>query len=104
MSTAAQYPHIVVDASGTARIEQTRYKVLHLAAEHYHHGWTAEELLRQHPDLRPEQVYAALAHFYDNYDKLVAEMEASAAAAEAGRKLHGFSRDELLKRAGPGAP
>jgi uncharacterized protein (DUF433 family) len=52
MSTAAHYPHIVLDAAGVARIDQTRYKVLHLAAEHYQHGWTAEELLRQHPDLR----------------------------------------------------
>ncbi len=104
MSIAAHYPHIVVDATGDARIDQTRYKLLHLAAEHYHHGWTAEELLRQHPDLRPEQVYAALAYFYDHYDDLIAQMESSAAAAEAARQAHGLSRDELLKRAGSGTP
>jgi uncharacterized protein (DUF433 family) len=104
MSTAAHYPHILVDASGTARIDQTGYKVLHLAAEHYHHGWTAEELLRQHPELRPEQVYAALAYFYDHYDELVAEMESSAAAAEAARQAKGMSRDELLKRRGSETP
>ena len=51
MSTAAHYPHIVVDAAGIARIDKTRYKVLHLATEHCQHGWTAEELLRQHPGL-----------------------------------------------------
>jgi len=104
MSTAARYPHILVDASGTARIDQTRYKVAHLAAEHYHHGWTAEELLRQHPDLRPEQVYAALGYFYDHYDELVAQLESSAAAAEAARQTSGLSRDELLKRRGLGTP
>jgi len=98
MSTAARYPHIVVDDTGTARIDQTRYKVLHLAAEHHHHGWTAEELLRQHPDLRPEQVYAALAYFYDHYDDLVAQLTASATTAEADRDANGLSRDELLKR------
>lgn len=49
MSTATVYPHIVVADDGTARIGDTRYKVEHLAAEHYHHGWTAEELLRQLP-------------------------------------------------------
>ena len=59
MSAAAHYPHIEINASGTARLDQTRYKVVHLAAEHYQYGWTAEELLHQHPDLRPEQVYAA---------------------------------------------
>ncbi len=65
---------------------------------HYQHGWSAEELLRQHPDLRPEEVYSALTYFYDHYDKLVAELKANAAAAEAQRPPHGLSREELLKR------
>src|SRR5438105_4137163 len=65
MSTQAHYPHLTIDADGVARIAATRYKVIHLAAEHYQHGWTAEELLRQHPDLHPEQVYAAVTYFYD---------------------------------------
>jgi len=98
MSTAAKYPHIVVDAAGAARVDQTRYKVAHLAAEHYHHGWTAEELLRQHADLRPEQVYAALAYFYDHYDAIVQSLEASASAAEANRQAQSLSRSELLRR------
>ena len=104
MSSAAYYPHVVIDSAGAARIDETRYKVLHLAAEHFHHGWTAEELLRQHPDLRPEQVYSALAYFYDHYDETVAELEQSARTAEYGRKSQTFSRDELLKRAALGKP
>ena len=104
MSTAADYPHIVVDDSGAARIDATRYKVLHLAAEHYYHGWTAEELLRQHPDLRPEQVYACLAYFYYDYAATIAQLEASAAEADAQRDRQALSRDELLKRRTSGAP
>jgi uncharacterized protein (DUF433 family) len=98
MSTAAQYPHIVIDVSGAARIDGTGYKVQHLAAEHFQHGWTAEELLRQHPDLRPEQAYAALTYFYDHYDAMVAQMESSASVAEVRRQDHGLSRAELLRR------
>ncbi len=64
MNTNTVYPHLTIDENGQTRIEKTRYKVMHLAAEHYQHGWTAEELLRQHPDLRPEEVYAALTYFY----------------------------------------
>lgn len=60
MSTTNAYPQVTFDPDGTPRIDDTRYKVIHLAAEHYHHGWTAEELMRQHPDLRPEQVESAL--------------------------------------------
>lgn len=98
MSTTTVYPHLAVDSDGTARISKTRYKVLHLAAEHYHHGWTAEELLRQHPDLRPEQVYSALTFFYDNFDEMVAAMKESAARVEAMRTSFPVSRDELLGR------
>ncbi len=60
MNALIQYPHLSLDADGSARLAGTRYKVIHLAGEHYHYGWTADEILRQHPDLRPEQVYAAL--------------------------------------------
>ena len=98
MSTAVQYPHLTIDDDGTARVERTRYKVIHLAGEHYHYGWSAEEILRQHPDLRPEQVHAALTYFYDHYDQLVEAMRASAEAAEAERLKQPLSRAELLKR------
>src|SRR5438034_2757668 len=94
MATLATYPHIQVDTGGVARVGTSRYKVAHLAGEHYHYGWTAEELLRQHPDLRPEEVYSALAYFYDHYDELVAKLTA---APVAGREPS-LSRAELLRR------
>jgi uncharacterized protein (DUF433 family) len=102
MGTAAAYPHIVIDDLGTARLDGTRYKVAHLAAEHYQHGWTAEELLRQHPDLRPEQVYAALAFFYDHFQAIVTSLQESLASSEASRAARPLSRAELLSRASTG--
>jgi uncharacterized protein (DUF433 family) len=104
MSTAAHYPHITFDESGAARIEGTRYKVLHLAGEHHFHGWTAEEMLRQHPDLRPEQAYSALTYFYDHFNAMVAELEASLAAADGQRASQALSRDALLMRWSAGTP
>jgi len=98
MSTCIVYPHLTTDVNGQARIGKTRYKVVHLAAEHYQHGWTAEELLRQHPDLRPEEVYAALTYFYDHREAMVAEMKDSLAVVETNRPAQPFSRDELLRR------
>lgn len=98
MGTHTDYTHLMIGPDGTVRIGQTRYKVIHLAAEHYHHGWTAEELLRQHPDLRPGEVYAALAYFYDHFDPMVAGMKASLSAVEAARPVAPVSRDELLRR------
>ena len=52
MSAIVRYPHLQADVDGQVRIEGTRYKVLHHAGEHYHFGWSAEELLAQH---RPGQ-------------------------------------------------
>jgi len=99
MATLATYPHILLDDAGSAKIGRTRYKVTHLAGEHYHYGWSAEELLRQHPDLRPEEVYAALTYFYDHYDEIVAEWKLDEAVV---RPVFAqpFSRVELLKRYG----
>ena len=92
------YPHILIDEVGTARIGRTRYKVLHLAGEHYHYGWSADELLRQHPDLRPEEVYAALTYFYDHRDDMVAQLDAAATLAESKDASAVVSRAELLRR------
>lgn len=97
MSTVS-YPHLLIDDGGTARIERTRYKVLHLAAEHYHYGWSAEELLRQHPDLRPVEVYAALTYFYDHRDEIIAQMRQQALDADGYQSPTFLSRDELLNR------
>ena len=38
--------------------------------------------MRQHPDLRPEEVYAALTYFYDHHDTMVRLMKSQAAEAE----------------------
>ena len=100
MQTSLAYPHLSFEAEGEPRIAGTRYKVSHLAAEHDFHGWTAEELLRQHPDLRPEQVYAALTYFYDHRETVLQGLSESLAEAQSRRDGKSASRDELLRRRG----
>ena len=72
--------------------------MLHLAAEHHHYGWSAEELLRQHPDLKPEETYVALTYFYDHFDLMTAKMDSMADRVEVARDKQSLSRAELLKR------
>jgi uncharacterized protein (DUF433 family) len=98
MSSATSYPGILLSDSGVARIGATRYSVEHLAAEHYAYGWTAEELLRQHPDLRPQEVYAALAYFYDHFDQFVAAFQLGAGRIDALRVNQSLNRQMLLDR------
>lgn len=98
MSTIVNYAHISLDTDGVARISNSRFKVLHLAAEHYFHSWNAEELLRQHPDLKPSEVYSALAYFYDHYNEMVSEIESIEADAIQRRPAEQVTREELLKR------
>src|SRR6476620_2350250 len=98
MSTSFAYPHLTVSNDGQVLIGGGRYTVRHLAGEHYHFGWSAEEILRQHPDLRPEEVYAALTYFYDHYNELVAKLEESAKSNRSGKTAEALSRDELLRR------
>lgn len=96
IKTATVYPHLTVAESGSVHIGSSRYKAIHLAAEHYQYGWTAEELLRQHPDLRPEQVYSVLTWFYDHFEEVVAEIKSSERQAESQRKPVPVSREQLL--------
>ena len=98
MSSVATYPHISVDAKGVARIGDSRYKVLHLAGEHYRGGWSAEELLRQHLDLKPEEVYAALAYFYDHFEEMVRQLNENDEFAAKMREGQTITREELLRR------
>lgn len=98
MVVASSHPHIEADEKGTPHIGKTRYEVLHLAAEHYHYSWSADELLRQHPDLRPEEVYAALAYFYDHYESVLAQKEAFNERGEASLQSQTLTREQLLQR------
>jgi uncharacterized protein (DUF433 family) len=98
MKADAFYPHLELNSQGAMLIAGTRYKASALAAEHFQHGWTAEELLRQHPDLRPEQVYSVLTWFCDNHAAVVAELTCSLQRTERLRTSTKLSRTELLSR------
>jgi hypothetical protein len=54
--------------------------------------------MHQHPDLRPEEVNAALTYFYDHYDELVRFMASHAVKVNDLREHQTLSRAELLAR------
>jgi uncharacterized protein (DUF433 family) len=94
-----EYPHIVKKAGQPASLaDWPRIRVSQIVADHLDHGWSAEEILRQHPDLRPGQVYAALTYFYDHFEVIVGELRQAAEQAAAGAEQQPLSRAELLAR------
>jgi uncharacterized protein (DUF433 family) len=62
--------HIVLDESGVAWLENTRHKVIEIAMDHVAHGWDADEIHRQHPELSLAQIHSALAFYYDNESEM----------------------------------
>ena len=99
MTTAIEYPHISIGNDGIVRLRKNpRFKVVHLAAEHFQYGWSGEEILRQHPDLEPGEVYSALAYFYDHRDELIEEIQRDSRRFEEVRPPQPFSKSLLKAR------
>jgi hypothetical protein len=50
------------------------------------HGWSAEEMCRQHPYLRPAEAHAALAYYYDHRDEIEGEIAREVEQVEQARR------------------
>jgi uncharacterized protein (DUF433 family) len=59
---------------GRPVIKGTRFPVSSVVI-HYRRGLTAEDILRDFPQLTPAQVYGALAYYFDHQDDIDAEIE-----------------------------
>jgi uncharacterized protein (DUF433 family) len=100
MPATLPYPHLQLDRNGEVLVAGTRYKAKHIAAEHFQFGWSAEELLRQHPDLRPEQVYSVLTWFYDHHAEVIEQLTTEFERLQKPDRFTHFSRAELMQRKG----
>jgi uncharacterized protein (DUF433 family) len=89
-------PHLTRDSSGVIWIDESGYRVLDLVREHLAHGWSAEILQENHPDLSLAQIHAALAWYYDHEDEMHAEMLRR--ETEANTVFSGIPESPLLKR------
>jgi uncharacterized protein (DUF433 family) len=95
-SVQTGYEHITLDEQKTPFIAGTTIKVIELVQEKIAYGWSAEEILFQHPSLTLGQIYSALAYYADHRDALDKEIERRLEHADAKRKTAGPS--PLLQR------
>lgn len=71
------HPHIEQKrgvCGGRPVIEGTRFPVSSVVIQ-YRRGLTAEDILRDFPQLTPTQVYSALAYYFDCQQEIDAEIE-----------------------------
>jgi len=88
---------IELDADGVAWISSANTKVIEVAMDVMAHGWSAEEIVFQHPHLSLAMVHAALAHYFAHKVEFDSRMEASREGAEELRKSS-LANSPLRKR------
>lgn len=84
IQTAESYPHLAFRGKdGLPVVERVGFKAIHLIANHVAHGWSAEELVVNFPQLRLGEVYSVLAWFSDHRGEVMALLEKKATDARA---------------------
>jgi len=75
MSTAVSYPHIEKPAGQPARLARVkRVRVSQLVMDYLAHGWSPEEMCRQHPYLTIAEAHAAMLYYWDHPQEIEQEV------------------------------
>lgn len=78
------YPHIEKPLGDSAHLRRLpRVRVAHVVMDYLTHGWSPEEMCRQHPSLRLAEAYAAMAYYYDHQREVDEEIAGEVAEAAA---------------------
>jgi uncharacterized protein (DUF433 family) len=76
MATTVKYPHIESpDGESPRFVRVPRVRVAQVIMDSVAHGWSAEDICRQHDYLTAAEVHAAFAYYFDNQDVIDKEME-----------------------------
>ena len=83
MPVAMTYPHIEKTGDEPARLQRLpRVRVAQIVMDYLAHGWSADEICRQHRHLLPAEVHAALAYYFDHRAEIEREIEEEMAQAD----------------------
>lgn len=77
MSDRSHYPHITLDGDQPARLERLpRIRVVQIVMDQLAHGWSVDEMCRQHPELSPAEVHAAMLYYWDHRHEIDSQIRA----------------------------
>ena len=76
MTVKLAYPHIVKEEGKPARLEShARIRVAQIVMDYLVHGWSPEEMCRQHPYMQLAEAHAAMAYYYDHQAEIDHEIQ-----------------------------
>lgn len=83
MTLQLMYPHIEKPAGEHARLQRIpRVRVAHIVMDYLAHGWSPDEMCRQHPYLRLAEAHAAMGYYFDHQEEIDHEIRAEVDRAE----------------------
>ncbi|NER84572.1 MAG: DUF433 domain-containing protein [Leptolyngbya sp. SIO1D8] len=75
MTTQITYPHIKKEPGQSAHLKRLpRIRVAQIVMDYLAHGWSVEEMCRQHPYLQLSEAHAAMGYYFDNQDEIDCEI------------------------------
>ncbi|MBI1904180.1 MAG: DUF433 domain-containing protein [Planctomycetia bacterium] len=87
MVDQTSYPHIEKPAGEAARLKRIpRIRVAQIALDYLAHGWSADEMCRQHPYLSLAEAHAAMAYYFDHQQEIDGEIQKELQEAEQSRQ------------------
>lgn len=75
MTPALTYPHIEKREGEPAQLQRVpRVRVAQIVMDYLAHGWSPDEMCRQHLYLTLAEAHAAMAYYYDHQDEIDREI------------------------------
>src|SRR5580658_98634 len=100
METAVTYPHSEKPNGEAARLVRVpRVRVSQIVADYVAHGWSPEEMCRQHPNLTLAEAHSAMAYYFDHQEEIDRELQAELELSEKERASASPSKFVLRMRA-----
>ena len=93
--------HVTIDDKGVARIDGSRFKVVHLIEAMKANHSSADELACSYPQLTKSQIHSALAYYYDHEAEIDADIARRVKVYEDLRAAEGdFPGQQKLRELG----
>lgn len=87
MATDITYPHIEKNPGQPAYLRRIpRIRVAQIAMDYLAHGWSTDEMCRQHSYLRPAEAHAAMGYYFDHQAEIDAEIQQELSDVDASRR------------------